>query len=207
MLAKGKIMNACDEFLRRENVEATSIGTASTQRFGSARVWLVDDNARFRSLLASMLEEEGFECERQFPNPDEALAALVLESPPDIILLDIEMGEYNGLDAIRPLKSAARETHVLMLTTFATPRTRERAFREGASDFMLKLWLPSEIAEHMRQAMEFGTVAGLMNTFLSGGISVAEKAAPPKAAMAPPRLSIAERWMAYLRGVMKFSPS
>ena len=200
-------MNACDEFLRLENLEATSSSTANMKRFGSARVWLVDDNPRFRSLLASMLNDEGFECERQFSNPDEALAALALESPPDMILLDIEMGEYNGLDAIRPLKSAAKETHVLMLTTFATPRTRERAFREGASDFMLKLWLPSEIADHMRQAMEFGTVAGLMNTVLSGGISVVEEAVPPQATMPAPRLSIAERWMAYLRGVMKFSPS
>jgi DNA-binding NarL/FixJ family response regulator len=207
MFGERKIMNACDEFLKLENFEATSICTTSTKRFGSARVWLVDDNARFRSLLASTLDEEGFECERQFSNPDEALTALALESPPDMILLDIEMGEYNGLDAIRPLKSAAKETHVLMLTTFATPRTRERAFREGASDFMLKLWLPSEIADHMRRAMEFGTVAGLMNTFLSGGISVVEKTPPPKATVAAPRLSITERWMAYLRGVMKFSPS
>src|SRR5690348_4522339 len=47
-LAKGKIMNACDEILGRENLEATSICAASTKRFGSARVWLVDDNARFR---------------------------------------------------------------------------------------------------------------------------------------------------------------
>lgn len=200
-------MNAYNEILGRENVTAALTWPTSAKNFGTTRVWLVDDNSRFRSLLAKLLDEEGFECEREFSNPDEALAALVLESPPDIILLDIEMGAYNGLDSIRPIKSAAGETHVLMLTTFASAHARERAFREGASDFMLKSWLPSEIAAHMRQALEFGTVAGLMSTFLRGGISVVEKITPKEAPSTPPRLSIAERWTTYLRGLLKFSPS
>jgi DNA-binding NarL/FixJ family response regulator len=174
----------------------------------NARVWLVDDNARFRSLLASLLiEGGGFDCEREFSNPADALAALAEGNAPDIILLDIEMGEYNGLDAIRPLKSAAKDTHVLMLTTFAAPEARTRAFREGASDFMFKSWSPTEIAAHMRQAMEFESVAGLMTAFLNGGGSVAGRSPAPKVAMVVPRETVAERWMAYLRGLLKLSPS
>lgn len=207
MLGERKNMNACNEILERETVTAASACSASAKDFGAARVWLVDDNPRFRSLLAKLLDEEGFECAREFSNPDEALAALVIETPPDVILLDIEMGAYNGLDYIRPMKGAAEETHVLMLTTFASPHARERAFREGASDFMLKSWLPTEIAAHMRQAMEFGTVAGLMSTFLKGGISVVEKVAPKEAPRVAARLTIAERWTTYLRGLLKFSTS
>jgi len=207
-------MNGCNEILEREHVTAASARGIGTKRFGSERVWLVDDNDNFRSMLADLLEGEGFECEREFPNPDEALAALAREAPPDIILLDIQMGEYNGLDAIRPFKVAAKETHVLMLTTFAPPEARKRAFREGASDFMLKSWQLSEIASHMRQAMEFGTVAGLLTAFLNGEVSAPEKpvvARRPRVASQPaftaPRMTIAERWMAYLRGLMRFSPS
>ena len=174
----------------------------------SARVWLVDDNANFRSLLASLLDcEGGFECERQFSNPQEALDALAYETAPDIILLDVEMGEYNGLDAIRPLKLAAKNTHVLMLTTFSQPGGRERAFREGASDFMLKSWAPKEIASHMRQAMEFGSVAGLLTAYLSGERRVVEKIPEPKAVKVTRRMTIAERWMSHVRGLLKFSPS
>jgi|GEM_PF-2180531 len=207
MLFERKNMNACNEILGREHLETSAICAAGAKRFGLARVWLIDDNARFRLLLASLLEDEGFDCERAFSNPEEALSALAQEAPPDMILLDIEMGEYNGLDAIRPLKSVAKETHILMLTTFASPGARERAFREGASDFMLKSWLPNEIAEHLRQAMEFGSVAGLMTAFLSGGVSVVDRVAPKEATLATSRLTIAERWTSYLRGLLKFSPS
>jgi len=191
------------------NGTAVAAGGVSARSFGAERVWLVDDNERFRLLLANLLEGEGFECERQFANPREALAALARENSPDIILLDIQMGEYNGLDAIRPFKAAARDTHVMMLTTFAPPEARERAFREGASDFLLKSWELPEIVSHMRQAMEFGTVAGLLTAFLTSGISVKEtpKTAAPKPAVVAPRLTIAERWIAYLRGLRKLAPS
>ncbi len=112
--------------------------------------------------------EPGFKCERQFASPPEVLEALSRETAPDIILLDVEMGEHNGLEAVRPIKALAPEAHVLMLTTFSGPGGRERAFREGASDFMLKSWRMPEIVSHIRQAMEFGSVAGLMTAFLNG---------------------------------------
>jgi len=72
---------------------------------------------------------------------------------------------------------------------------------------MLKSWLPAEIAAHMRQAMEFGSVAGLMTAFLNGGGSVAEKSPTPKAAVVARSEPVAERWMAHLRGWLKLSPS
>lgn len=200
-------MNGCNELLGHEIETAASARGLKAKRLGSERVWLVDDNDNFRSLLAGLLDGEGFECERDFPNPDAALAALACEAPPDIILLDIQMGKYNGLDAIRPFKMASPGTHVLMLTTFAPPEARKRAFREGASDFLLKSWELCEITSHMRQAMEFGTVAGLLTSFLNSETSVAEKAAAPQPAPAAPRLTLAERWMANLRGLMKLSPS
>ena len=200
-------MNGCNELLGHEIGTAAAACGLKAKRFGSERVWLVDDNHNFRSLLAGLLDGEGFECERDFPNPDEALAALARETPPDIILLDIQMGEYNGLDAIRPFKTVARDTHVMMLTTFAPPEARERAYREGASDFMLKSWELVKIASHMRQVMEFGTVAGLLTSYLNSGSSVVEKVAAPQPTVTAPRLTIAERWMANLRGLMKLSPS
>lgn len=190
------------------DVSAAAVCGVGARDIGTARVWLVDDNANFRSLLAALLDGEGgFECERQFSNPEEALEALAHETAPDVILLDIEMGEYNGLDAIRPLKLAAKDVHVLMLTTFAAPGTRERAFREGASDFMLKSWSPTEIATHVRQAMEFGSVAGLLTAYLNGGGRVTERIPEPKPAKITQRITVADRWMTYLRGLLKFSPS
>jgi DNA-binding NarL/FixJ family response regulator len=190
--------------LNCEELPVAAARIEGERQSGPINVWHVDDNPGFRTVLAMVLNvEEGINCSCQFPSPTAVLKALARENPPDVILLDIEMGVENGLDAIRPIKSAAPGTHVLMLTTFATPESRERAFREGASDFMLKSWTPTEIAGRIRQAMEFGSVAGLLSAFLgqeklSAGPTTVELAA---------KTSWVERWAINLRGFLKFSPS
>jgi DNA-binding NarL/FixJ family response regulator len=169
------------------------------------RIWMVDDSANLRTLLMSLLaSEQGFECTREFAGPPAVLKALAAEAPPDVILLDIQMGAYNGLDAIRPIKSLAPRTHVLMLTTLATPEAREKAYREGASDFMLKSWSLDEMAAHIRQAVEYGSVAGLLTSFLG---QERQSEARLKPAEAVGKSSWMERWHVSLRGMLKFSPS
>lgn len=169
------------------------------------RIWMVDDSANLRTLLRSLLtSEEGFECSREFANPPAVLKALAEEAPPDVILLDIQMGAYDGLDAIRPIKSLAPDTHVLMLTTMATPEVREQAYRAGASDFILKSWSLEEMATHIRQAVEYGSVAGLLTAFLG---QERQLAANPEPLGAVEKSSLIERWQMHLKSVLKFSPS
>jgi DNA-binding NarL/FixJ family response regulator len=85
-----------------------------------------------------LAREAGLEIEHHFSGPDELLRTLATNPPPDVILLDIQMGERNGLDAVRPIKSLAPRTRVLMFTTFFNPEWQERALFEGASDYLLK---------------------------------------------------------------------
>lgn len=173
------------------------------------RIWMVDDSRNLRTLLRDLLAtEEDLECEREFENPPGVLRALAEEAPPDVILLDIQMGAYNGLDAIRPIKSLAPDTHVLMLTTLATPEVRERAYREGASDFMLKGWALEEMVTHIRQVMDYGSVAGLLTSFLGQGSPLPARLEPkPKPVEVAGKSSWMERWQMNLRGMLKFSPS
>lgn len=201
-------MNGCNDIL--ESAEAFSAASATVEHGSEVapiRIWMVDDNAAVRGLLANILDEErGLVCERQFSSPVGVLEALSRETAPDIILLDIEMGEHNGLEALRPIKALAQDTHVLMLTTFAGPGSRERAFRDGASDFMLKSWPVEQITKHIRQAMEFGSVAGLLTAFLGQGRPI-ENPAEPKEIELVEKSSGLDRWLAHLRGWLKFSPS
>jgi DNA-binding NarL/FixJ family response regulator len=66
------------------------------------------------------------------------LSALASRPGPDAILLDIQMGEANGLDAIRPIKALSRGTQVVMFTTCFDPESKQRALANGATDFLLK---------------------------------------------------------------------
>ena len=118
----------------------------------TVRVWLVDDNDQFRTLVADLLgRREGIECARQFSSPDALLSALASKSGPDVILLDIEMGAQNGLDAVRPIKSLTRSTRVLMFTTCYDPEYRQRALDDGASDYVLKSESLDKLVERIRQ--------------------------------------------------------
>jgi len=73
---------------------------------------------------------------------------------PDVILLDVHMGELNGLDAIRPIKSLSRSTQVLMLTTFFDSESQSRALSDGASGFLLKSFPIETILNSIREARD-----------------------------------------------------
>jgi DNA-binding NarL/FixJ family response regulator len=117
----------------------------------NVRVWLVDDNDEIRKMVADLLGHQGgIECARHFSSPDTLLSTLASKPGPDVILLDVQMGERNGLDAVRPIKSLTRSTRVLMFTTCNNPEWRERALSEGASDYLLKSSPLEQVARRIR---------------------------------------------------------
>lgn len=137
--------------------DATSAAAAMpTQNFKSAvRVWLVDDNEQLRTMVAELLSRfGGIECARHFSSPDELLSTLASKPGPDVILLDVQMGDRNGLDAVRPIKSLTRSTRVLMFTTANNRDWRQRALHEGASDYLLKSDTMEHVAARIRTPAE-----------------------------------------------------
>jgi DNA-binding NarL/FixJ family response regulator len=133
-------------------IETIAVTTGKVQSFTpSVSVWLVDDNDHFRTLVAEMLDSrDGIQCARQFSSPDALLSALASKPGPDVILLDVQMGDRNGLDAVRPIKSLAPSTRVLMYTTCYDQEWRERALEDGASDYLLKTDPVDKVIERIR---------------------------------------------------------
>ena len=118
----------------------------------AVKVWLVDDNARFRELVADILNGmSGIQCVRHFSSPTALLSTLASKTGPDVILLDVQMGNENGLDAVRPIKSLARSTRVLMFTTCFDSELRERALNDGASDYLIKSGSLDKLVECIRR--------------------------------------------------------
>jgi DNA-binding NarL/FixJ family response regulator len=114
---------------------------------------MVDDHAPFREGFANLLNTKpGFRVNRQFSSTQPLLAALAEERPPDIVLLDLNIGKENGLSAIQPAKKLAPDIKVLMLTTFTNTCSEAEAFRLGASGFLLKIYEIDEIVELIHQA-------------------------------------------------------
>jgi len=128
------------------------VSAGATQSFTPCvRVWLVDDNDQLRKLVAEVLgRQDGIECARDFSSPDALLSELASKPGPDVILLDVQMGDRNGLDAVRPIKSLTRSTRVLMYTTCYNPEWRERALNAGASDYLLKSYEVERVVARIR---------------------------------------------------------
>ena len=125
-----------------------------TDREGGIRIWLVDDSESFRCLLADFLDsEDGFQIERQFPSAEAVITALADTAPPDVILMDLNMGDgITGVQAVRPIKAIATSTRVFILTAFSDWEGKTQALRDGASDFLLKS-CPLTIPNHIRLAL------------------------------------------------------
>jgi len=140
-------------------VEMENAPNANSKTFSEnqipPRVWLVDDSNEFRELLSTMLaKDSGLDCSRQFCCASDALAALKQEAPPDIVLLDIQMGPECGLDAIQPIKTLSPATQVVMLTTCFDSISRRTAQQRGAVDFLLKSFSVEQIANRVWQAFK-----------------------------------------------------
>jgi len=101
-----------------KGVDTTARSSANGSSRRVLRVWVVDDNAALRELFAQLLTKQpGIRCKRQFPSAEAVLATLAEERPPDMILLDINLGSQSGLSAIRhqetrPVGQGADVDHV-----------------------------------------------------------------------------------------------
>lgn len=109
-----------------------------------SRLLVVDDAPAHLRLLAHALAESGFEVETASDGV-QALAAAE-DNPPDLVLLDIDMPELDGLETCRRLKAQERfaATPVIFLSGLSDVAQRLAAFAAGGVDFVSK---PFDLAE------------------------------------------------------------
>ena len=102
------------------------------------KVLLVDDHAMFRTGLRLAIESRpGIKVVAEAANRAEALEAAAREAP-DIILLDLDLGDDNGLDLLPDLAAISNAGRVILLTGMRDPEAHRRAVRMGAVGLVLK---------------------------------------------------------------------
>ena len=113
-------------------------------------VLIADDQALVRGGFRMILEAEpDIEVVGEAEDGREAVA-LVRELEPDVVLMDIRMGELDGLEATRILTRRGAPTRILVLTTFDLDEYVYEALTAGASGFLLKDIRPAELAAAVR---------------------------------------------------------
>lgn len=101
------------------------------------RVLVVDDHSLFRDGIVSLLDAAGFSVVGEAGDGITAVQE-ALKLRPELVLLDINMPEMSGLDALKQIKSALPETHVVILTASEDDTTIADAIKSGADGYLLK---------------------------------------------------------------------
>ena len=116
------------------------------------RVLLADDQALVRAGFRLLLESAGdIAVTAEAANGGEAVA-LTREHGPDVVLMDINMPEVDGVTATHLIAGDPRlaATKVVVLTTFDDEETVFAALRAGASGFLVKDVEPEELLQAVR---------------------------------------------------------
>ena len=114
------------------------------------RVLVVDDQELVRSGFTLILERNGFEVVGEAGDGIEALA-LVAQTTPDVVLMDIRMPRLDGIEATKLIMAEPEpRPRVLALTTFDLDEYVYNAVKAGASGFLLKDVSPDDLVHAVR---------------------------------------------------------
>ncbi len=111
------------------------------------RVLIADDHLLFAEALQAMLSTDERIAVSGTAHDGREAVTLASELKPDVILMDISMPVLDGIEAIAELKRADVQAHVLMLTGSNSRADVDRARQAGASGYVTKDRIASELMD------------------------------------------------------------
>jgi DNA-binding NarL/FixJ family response regulator len=131
-----------------------------TLQDSAIRVVIADDHPVFRDGLASLLEPHaGIEVVATAADGAEAVA-LVVEHRPEVVVMDIQMPQVNGIEATRRIAAQCPATKVLVFTMGEDEGTLLSAMRAGARGYLVKGASQEEVTHAIRAVHAGGVVFG-----------------------------------------------
>lgn len=122
------------------------------------RILIVDDHPVVRAgLSASLSRDPSFSICGEAKNVAEALSA-AKSAQPDLVLVDLDLEDGNGLDLIRSIREAVPAVRVLVLSMHDENLYAERALRAGAAGYVMK-HQPAELLISSIRAVMDGRIA------------------------------------------------
>ena len=120
------------------------------------RILIVDDDPHIRQALVERFAARKFDVSHAGSGRD-AFAKIVREQP-DVVLLDLQLPEGDGLSVLRRLREEDVEATVVVITAFGSIDKAVQGMKEGAYDFIQKPFEPALIEETVRRALERTTL-------------------------------------------------
>lgn len=129
-------------------------------RSPSIGVVIVDDHSLVREGLRSLLgQHDDLEVVGEAGTVGDAVD-VVTATDPDLVLLDLRLGEEEGVDVARRLREIGSTVRILMLSVHDTSRHLRDALAAGADGYLLKSVASADLAAGIRAAVAGETVIG-----------------------------------------------
>lgn len=122
---------------------------------------MADDEARIRKVMTMLLRDEGYEV-LAVENGKEAVKALDAFRP-DLILLDQQMPDMTGMEALQQIKTAHPGATVLMVTAYGSVTLAVQAIKNGAYDFIEKPFDNDKFLLTVERALNFQEIRNELN--------------------------------------------
>ncbi|MBI5441503.1 MAG: sigma-54-dependent Fis family transcriptional regulator [Deltaproteobacteria bacterium] len=118
----------------------------------TAKVFVIDDDELIVSMLCRALKREGYETR----GAEEVTGAIgkINAWSPDIVMLDVNLRDGNGLDLLNEMKERGLDLDTVMLTADDTASTAIRAIRLGAADYLTKPFDMEEVKAVLGKIIE-----------------------------------------------------
>jgi len=120
---------------------------------GLVDVAVLDDDVDFLQYMEDFLRDEGRYSVRPFDEPAGMLAAFE-ERPPEILLLDMKMGDYSGENVLEQVQSRWPKTCVVIVTGFPSLEDMRATFRRKVFDYIAKPFSLAQMRTVLKNAVE-----------------------------------------------------
>ncbi|NLS26442.1 Response regulator protein VraR [Sphingomonas sp. S2M10] len=133
-----------------------SSGRVPARGTAPIRILLVDDHMLLREGVRAVVStQDDMEIAGEASGGGEAIEAYA-RIQPDLVLMDLQMADMSGLDAITAIRAASPHARIIVLTTYSGDGRAIKALRAGAMGYLLKASLRNQLLEAIRSVHHGG---------------------------------------------------
>ncbi|MEE8430341.1 MAG: sigma 54-interacting transcriptional regulator [Candidatus Desulfatibia sp.] len=122
----------------------------------SMRILIIEDEEILRFSFKSLLAKEGYEV--QTAEDYNSAFEIISDFDPDLIIADIILGKYTGIDILRDVKKMGLQAPVVMITGKPSIETASEAVRLGAYDYLPKPVEKEDLLKIAQQALRYKAI-------------------------------------------------